>query len=70
MIADHPRETLETTLDWQQFSARFFPLSRRHDLKALVSYGEYRRMAARPSANEATLLAWESEGGRPDAGVP
>jgi hypothetical protein len=29
-------------LDWQSFSARYFPGSRRHNLKALTAYGTYR----------------------------
>lgn len=30
-------------LDWQAFSAAYFPSRRRHDLEALVAYGVYRR---------------------------
>jgi hypothetical protein len=29
-------------LDWQSFSARYFPGSRRHNLKALTAYETYR----------------------------
>lgn len=29
-------------LDWQAFLARFFPQSRRHDLRALKAYESYR----------------------------
>jgi hypothetical protein len=29
-------------LDWQSFSSRYFPGSRRHNLKALTTYGTYR----------------------------
>ena len=30
-------------LDWQAFSAAYFPERRRHDLEALAAYGAYRR---------------------------
>lgn len=30
-------------LDWQSFSAAYFPGRRRHDLEALIAYGAYRR---------------------------
>ena len=30
-------------LDWQSFSAAYFPGRRRHDLEALTAYGAYRR---------------------------
>ena len=29
-------------LEWQDFSARYFPGRRRHDLEALTAYGTYR----------------------------
>jgi hypothetical protein len=36
-------------LDWQSFSARYFPGRRRHDLEALTAYGAYRnRSRPRP----------------------
>jgi hypothetical protein len=54
-------------LDWQAFSASRFPASRRHDLKALVAYGSYRRLhpvETRDEANESDALDdWENEGG-------
>ena len=30
-------------LDWQAFSAAYFPGRRRHDLQAMTAYGTYRR---------------------------
>jgi hypothetical protein len=55
-------------LDWQAFSASRFPASRRHDLKALVAYGTYRRQLSvvetTSDANESNALDdWENEGG-------
>lgn len=55
-------------LDWRAFSASRFPASRRHDLKALVAYGTYRRLhsvtEAKDETNESNALDdWENEGG-------
>lgn len=66
-------------LDWQAFSAAYFPGRRRHDLHALTAYGAYRRaraidersseVAARMEeakngpAESTALHAWEDEGG-------
>jgi hypothetical protein len=65
-------------LDWQAFSAAYFPGSRRHKLKAIVAYGTYRRScpagqqrpseAARfkPEATSSEAVSverWEDEGG-------
>jgi hypothetical protein len=53
-------------LDWQEFSAARFPGRPRHDLKALVAYGAYKRsQAAEEPGPEAGLAleAWEDEGG-------
>jgi hypothetical protein len=61
-------------LDWQAFSATYFPGRRRHDLEALIAYGAYRRshtVDERPSRQEAEsgvagsteLQDWEDEGG-------
>jgi hypothetical protein len=35
-------------LDWQAFSAAYFPERRRHDLEALLAYGAYRRNGTLP----------------------
>jgi hypothetical protein len=35
-------------LEWQSFSARYFPGRRRHDLEALTAYGAYRRRSRPP----------------------
>ncbi len=65
-------------LDWQAFSAACFPGSRRHNLKAIVAYGAYKRSlgageqqpseAARLKADAISTEAqavdeWEDEGG-------
>jgi hypothetical protein len=65
-------------LDWQAFSAVYFPERRRHDLEALVAYGAYRRShsGAALSSDERTRIGpgrdangaralrnWENEGG-------
>jgi hypothetical protein len=39
-------ENVPSGLDWQRFSAAYFPGSRRHNLKAIVAYSEYRRSLA------------------------
>jgi hypothetical protein len=63
-------------LDWQAFSAAYFPGRRRHDLEALTAYGAYRhshsgaalssnaRARSGPGATGARALRnWEDEGG-------
>ena len=61
-------------LDWQAFSAAYFPGRRRHDLKALNAYGAYRRSDAGDAlsseepaepgpAGPTALQGWEDEGG-------
>jgi hypothetical protein len=65
-------------LDWQAFSAAYFPGSRRHNLMAIVAYGAYKRSlgageqqpseAARLKADAISTAAqavdeWEDEGG-------
>ncbi len=66
-------------LDWQTFSADYFPGRRRHDLEALTAYGAYRRSrtlderpsrqasrmeeAERGEAGSTGLQDWEDEGG-------
>ena len=50
-------------LDWQAFSASHFPGRPRHDLRALVAYGAYRR-SPEPDARLSTALErGEDEGG-------
>jgi hypothetical protein len=64
-------------LDWQEFSAEYFPASRRHDLQAVIAYGAYKRSravhevpahvaerAGNGAADRAAVQAWEDEGGR------
>lgn len=66
-------------LDWEGFSAAYFPGSRRHDLKAITAYGAYkrsgvveersateasrRREADRSSTRTSAVESWEDEGG-------
>lgn len=59
-------------LDWQEFSAAYFPGSHRHDFEALIAYGSYRRSrgvdkplpdGARVPENRSALDAWEDDGG-------
>jgi hypothetical protein len=71
-------ENAPAGLDWQAFSAAYFPGSRRHNLKAIVAYGAYKRSrgageqqpseAARLKADAFSTEAqavdeWEDEGG-------
>ena len=53
-------------LDWQAFSARFFPGRSRHDLQVLKAYEAYRNRFPmtrldRPGGTEG-LRVWEGEG--------
>jgi hypothetical protein len=65
-------------LDWQAFSAAYFPGRRRHDLEALAAYGAHRRShsGSAPVGDEPVAIApgrgtvgtgalrnWENEGG-------
>jgi hypothetical protein len=54
-------------LDWDAFSAAYFPQRRRHDLGAIVAYASYRRSesGAAPISDEGAraLRDWEDEGG-------
>ncbi len=66
-------------LDWQTFSAAYFPGRRRHDLEAITAYGAYRRSrtldehasrqatrmeeAESGEAGSTGLQDWEDEGG-------
>jgi len=65
-------------LDWQTFSAAYFPGRRRHDLEALTAYSAYKRSrdtgtgsSAQPAGADTgrgatgaiALLNWEDEGG-------
>ena len=64
-------------LDWQSFSAAYFPGRRRHDLEALTAYGAYRRShevhapsdaparidAERGQGRSTAVQNWEDEGG-------
>ena len=57
-------------LDWQTFSAAYFPGRRRHDLEAITAYGAYRHsrtLDERPS-RQATQNLEEAESGA--AGSP
>lgn len=71
-------ENVPPGLDWQAFSAAYFPESRRHNLNAIVAYGAYRRSSAagQEQASDAarferdaipseavSVEKWEDEGG-------
>jgi hypothetical protein len=70
-VAATPSLTADRQLDWQEFSAAFYPASRRHNLEAIVAYSEYRRTGAEPAASRdsrplsanGAVGAWEDEGG-------
>jgi hypothetical protein len=46
-------------LDWDHFRELHYPGSRRHDLQAIVAYGEYRRTfaAGRPGESASSTTA-------------
>jgi hypothetical protein len=70
---------VQAGLDWQAFSAAYFPGRRRHDLEALTAYGAYKRSQVVDersadevgcpgkvesiSAGSTAVDAWEDEGG-------
>jgi hypothetical protein len=72
-----PPEPHRDRLDWDGFRDLHYPDSRRHNLKAIVAYGDYKRppLAGRHQAGEAArvegharaerapLEEWEDEGG-------
>ena len=53
-------------LEWKEFSARYFPERRRHDLEALQAYGLYRKglPVGEAGPSDAAVEVWEGEGGR------
>jgi hypothetical protein len=73
------RSTGEDHLDWEHFSAAYFPGSGRHNLKAIAAYGAYKRSrfvdeqsateaarlkeAERMSPGASSVDAWQDEGG-------
>lgn len=70
-----PRSDHPAGLDWDRFRELSYPDSRRHDLVAIVAYGDYRR-TPRPQAGGQTaplkpafaadaeaFRGWEDEGG-------
>jgi len=67
MTAPVTEEAAPSGLDWQEFSAAYFPGRRRHDMEALVAYGAYKRLqlVGAPAPEEAgrALEVWEDEGG-------
>ena len=62
-------------LNWDDFRDLYYPDSRRHNLEAIVAYGDYRSTSRRQSGREAAPLEeavstdaeplgeWEDEGG-------
>ena len=62
------QDDVSSGLDWEAFSASYFPGSRRHDLQAIVAYGAYRHSlvtGARQSRRTDAMPVeeWEDEGG-------
>ena len=65
-----------TTLDWNAFSAAYFPGRRRHDFAALTAYASHRRVRRVPGADrvepagggagEALSLAARADVGKPE----
>ena len=71
-------ESVPDGIDWQSFSAAYFPGRRRHDLEALTAYCAYRSAqevdaqtsdglarieAKRGQAGSTAIQEWEGEGG-------
>jgi hypothetical protein len=51
-------------LDWEDFRDLYYPGTRRHNFRAILAYGAYKKST--PTCNEgASLEAWEIEGGAP-----
>ena len=61
-------------LDWEAFTAGYFPGRHKHDHEALFAYGAYRRgqgsraaknvtVAERDASGSEALDVWEDEGG-------
>jgi hypothetical protein len=67
MTAAVTEQAAPSKLDWQEFSAAYFPGRRRHDLEALIAYGAYKRprqvREPAPEGAGRALEAWEDEGG-------
>ena len=51
---DVPAAGLGEKLDWDAFSARYFPGQRRHDLDAVAAYGAYKQDRDRQSGGHQT----------------
>ena len=71
-VRTRPSGTHRSGLNWAEFRKRYYPGSRRHDLKAIVAYGDYRStlrsQSTTPrnqviSADAESLGEWEDEGG-------
>lgn len=65
-IESVPYEPYQDELDWDGFRDLHFPGSRRHNLKAIVAYGAYKRspLAGRQPAGEAARFTRERGVGR------
>jgi hypothetical protein len=73
----HPRSRGRETdkprpdgLDWQAFSARYFPDRRRHDFEVVIAYGAYKTArgdkevsCAGSKTGSKAVQVWEEEGG-------
>ncbi len=66
-------ENAPAGLDWEAFSAAYFPGRHRHDLEAITAYGKYRRAVEERTSERAgrtdeaddttESTTWEDEGG-------
>jgi hypothetical protein len=56
------RRVRQRGLDWEDFRDLYYPGTRRHNFRAIVAYGAYKKST--PAGHEAASLeAWETEGG-------
>ena len=56
------RRVRQRGLDWEGFRDRYYPDSRRHNFKAIVAYGAYKKSIT-PAGDSASLEEWETDGG-------
>jgi len=56
-------ENVPAGLDWQAFSAAYFPGRRRHDLEALTAYGAYSARESSTNGQLAKPPGWRKQSG-------
>jgi hypothetical protein len=66
-VASSAAETPGERLDWQAFTARYFPQRGRHDFEVVKAYEAYRNSPPTekpgPTAEAEAVQVWEGEGG-------